>query len=95
MVGGSLVVGAAPWLIPDPACLDKEELTDSQVQRCHILYMVKTYTSFARERELHKSRYYANAVLEVFLIFLAPCWFGFKFFTKGSVEISLKRPHNV
>ena len=57
--------------------------------------MVKTYTSFARERELHKSRYYANAVLEVFLIFLAPCWFGFKFFTKGSVEISLKRPHNV
>jgi len=80
----AFVVGAAPWLIPDPACIDKAELTDSEVQRCHILYMVKTYTSFARERKLHKSRYYVNAVLEVFLIFLAPCWRGFNYIIGGA-----------
>ena len=26
----AFVVGAAPWLIPDPKCLNKDELTDSE-----------------------------------------------------------------
>ena len=92
----AFVVGAAPWLIPDPGSHSKNyenELTASEckfylahsgcsnylnsVQRCHILYMVKYYNSFARERALHKTRYYATAVLEIFLIFLAPLWYGF------------------
>ena len=98
----AFVVGAAPWLIPDPAWTSEKELTNSEgkrmdqiilvafrkfcnenfhrifsVQRCHILYMVKSYTSYARERKLHKSRFYFNAVLDVFLILLAPVWPGF------------------
>ena len=59
--------------------------------------MVKTYTSYARKRVLHKTTYYANSILEIFLIFLAPCWPGFKFgFWMFTNEMSTNyKPKNI